>query len=203
MSSRTFPARTSHSVNDPQICGLHEVTSCSAQISGQDIPGAIKQGQQCFYLTCRGDDARPVAQIEGSNRKDDYETGFRQTPSGSREVGHCRRKHTSQEDCDNNGCGLGRWYRKKIYKWQEWRCQQNCGATPIECGRAHAGGWHDVTVWERMVHVICAEQAGYRVPGSQTQAHRGNRTIGTAHCLSNIAESPMLDLARLMEEDTA
>ncbi|MCI0560892.1 MAG: hypothetical protein MN733_20600 [Nitrososphaera sp.] len=203
MSSRTFPAKTTHSKANPQVCGLHNVTGCDSPIDGKPVPGAIRAGQQCFYLTCRGDDAKPATQIEGSNQKDDYETGYRQCPSGKhREVGSCRRKHTSQDDCDKNGCHLGRWYRKKIFKWQEWSCPISCGTTPVECGRAsHNGGWHDVEVWERMVHLICADQAGYSVPGGQTEAHKGSRTIGTAHRVSSVAESPLMDLGRILEDD--
>jgi len=203
MSSRAFAATTSHSPNDPQLCGLHNVTGCCADIDGEEFEGAIRKGQRCFYLTCRGDAALPERQIQGSKKKDGYDTGYRQTPSGQyREVGSCRKGHQSQKECEENSCGSGRWWKKKLFKWQEWRCPNNCGKDPVACGRSsHGGGWHDVQVWERMVHVGCAIDAGYRVPAGETMAHKGNRTKGLAHRVSKLKENPMMDLARILDEE--
>lgn len=53
----------------------------------------------------------------------------------------------------------------RTFKWQEER----------------GGRWHDVTVWERMVHVECAAKLGYKAPGRKTSAHKGERTKGYAH----------------------
>lgn len=198
MSSRPFPAKTTHSAADPQICGLHSVTGCVTTISGMgEVPGAIRgkdtdkrNPQFCFYLTCRGFDAKPDAQIQRGTRDDDYATGFRVVPSGKvREVGKAP-------------------YTRKvpIFKWQEWRCKDDatCDLPPAQCnGAGHKGGWHDVVVWEKMVHSKCAELAGFSVPDGRTEAHRGNRTEGFRHQVAEQAESPMMDLARALDEDEA
>ena len=119
MSSRSFKARTSHSEHNPQICGLNDTTACSATIGEQEVPGGIVRGQCCFYLTCRGDTAQPSAQIQRSNKKDDYETGFRVVPSGrTRTVG--REPYTRE---------------MPIFKWQEWKCPKGCSMTPVDCGK--------------------------------------------------------------------
>lgn len=90
MSSRVFKARTSHTEENPQLCGL----------SGRPI----RRGDDCFYLTCSGEGANPGRQIFASKKKDGYETGFRVIPSG--------RTRTI-------GAGT-RWERQvPIYKWQQ------------------------------------------------------------------------------------
>lgn len=90
MSSRVFKAKTSHTEESPQLCGL----------SGRQI----QKGDECFYLTCSGDGANPERQIFASKMKDGYETGFRVVPSG--------RTRTIGEGT--------RWERQvPIYKWQE------------------------------------------------------------------------------------
>jgi hypothetical protein len=192
MSSRTFKARTSHTASDPQLCGLHDITGCSQTIDGLgEVEGAIKRGDCCFYLTCLGTEAAPTAQIQRSNKKDDYDTGYRVTPSGkTRTVG--RPPYTKE---------------LPIFKWQEWRCQYGCGPSsglsPVECAsERHGGGWYDVLVWEKMVHVACAASAAYLVPGQATEAHRGARTQGHGHQLAQTPESPMMDLARAGEDES-
>ena len=169
MSSRTFKARTTHSSNDPQLCGLHEASGCCHSVeidedTSEDVPGAIIAGQECYYLTCRGDSAAPSMQIQRSNKKDGYSTGYRTIPSGK------FREHKARN---------GTIYRKPIYKWQE---------------QGPNGRWHDVTVWERMVHVACAAQLGYRVSDTSTSAFRGARTQGHAH---QVSETPISGLEEL------
>ena len=172
MSSRTFKARTTHSTNDPQLCGLHEASGCCCPIEGddgieEDVPGAIVAGQECFYLTCRGEDASPGMQIQRSNKKDGYSTGFRVIPSGRSRVFKDRR---------------GIEHKKPIFKWQE---------------QGSDGCWHDVKVWERMVHVACAEKLGYQVSDTSTSAFRGARTLGHAHRVNQDAISPLEELAAM------
>jgi len=135
-----------------------------------------------------GDSAQPSAQIQRSNKKDDYDTGYRVVPSGrTRSVG--KPPYTREVP---------------IFKWQEWICPQRCGSTPVDCGKAgngHGGGWHDVAVWEKMAHVQCAADAGYQTPWGSTTAHRGDRTKGHAHRISPVKESPLMDLGRALLED--
>lgn len=196
MSSAAFQARTTHTSNDPQICGLHKATGCVDHIElepgdgPEEVRGAIVADQLCFYLTCRGNEAKPSLQIQGSNKKDGYSTGYRSIPSGrTREVGKCRAGHTSRSECADHACGQGRWYDKKIYKWQE---------------QSTDGRWHDVEVWERMVHHDCAIKAGYVAPSGRTKAHRGARTVGYAHRVKADAISPLEEMAAAVwEEDQA
>lgn len=176
MSSRTFKARTTHSTDDPQICGLHEPSGCCSNIEDADgnveeVPGAIQAGQECFYLTCQGDQASPGMQIQRSNKKNNYETGFRVIPSGRHRVFKDRR---------------GVEHKKPIFKWQE---------------QGDDGCWHDVKVWERMVHASCAEQLGYKVSSTSTSAHRGARTLGHAHQVKKDEINPLEELAAIALED--
>lgn len=140
-----------------------------------DITGCspIVKGEMCLYLTCLGDNARPAAQIERGEKEDNYATGFRVVPSGKKRL-------------VSPGT---RWERMvPIFKWQQ---------------RGQGDQWHDIVVWERLVHADCARQAGYRVSGKQTEAIRGRRTQGHAHVASAVPESPLMDLARVMLVDTA
>ncbi len=179
MSSRTFKARTTHSADNPQLCGLHEASTCCQPIEDADgneeeIPGAIVAGQECFYLTCRGEDASPGMQIQRSNKKDGYSTGYRVIPSGRHRIFKDRR---------------GVEHKKPIFKWQE---------------QADDGCWHDVKVWERMVHAECAEHLGYKVSTTSTSAFRGARTLGHAHQVKKEAISPLEELAAMeFEADAA
>lgn len=172
MSSRTFKARTTHSSTDPQLCGLRISSCCCHAVEDGDetveAPGAIVSGQECYYLTCRGTEASPGMQIQSSNKKDGYSTGYRVIPSG---------RHREYKD------RRGIIHRKPIFKWQE---------------QAADGCWHDVTVWERMVHVDCAEKLGYKVPRSRTSAFRGARTEGHAH---KVAPTPISVLEELAAAD--
>ena len=163
MSSRSFEAKTGHTASNPQLCGLHGSTGCASE----GVEGAIMQGQMCFYLTCKGNEARPAYQIQKSNKRDDYSTGYRIVKTGTRTVG--KEPFTRQQP---------------VFGWQE---QRN-------------GRWHDLVVWERMVHTLCAEEAGYVAPGDRTIANPGDRTQRHAHQVSKTPESPLKELARVIDE---
>ena len=165
MSSRIFKARTTHSDSSPQICGLHASSLCAANIDGKEVPGGIVADQECYFLTCQGDQANPAAQIQRSSKKDGYATGFRTIPSGRYKEYKDRR---------------GIIHRKPIFKWQE---------------QGPNGRWHDVKVWEKMVHTSCAAKLGYFVSQSHTVAFRGNRTKGHAHSVNANPISGLEELA--------
>lgn len=170
MSSRSFKARTSYSASNPQLCGLVESSGCCTSVDDVEVDGAIARGQMCFYLTCRGDQAKPERQIQKSNKKDGYSTGFRIVPSGrTRTVG--RPPYTREV---------------VVFKWQE---------------QGQVGRWHDVTVWEKMVHEDCARKLGYRAPGDSTTAHKGDRTEGFAHKVSPNPISGLEELAIVAHEE--
>lgn len=162
MSSRVFQAKTSHTEDNPQLCGL----------SGRKIA----KGDDCFYLTCRGDAAHPERQIFASNAKTDFETGFRVIPSG--------RKRTI-------GAGT-RWEREvAVYKWQEQGPDER---------------WHDIVVWEQMALVEEAVRRGYKPPLDKngnpyrTVARKGDRTQGHAHMANEKPISALEELAAVMLE---
>lgn len=167
MSSKAFPARTSHTSKKDQICGLHESSGCSAGVvleadgDEENVLGAILEGDLCFYLTCRGDQATPKNQIQRSNKKDGYSTGYRTIPSGrTRTVG--KAPYTREVP---------------IFKWQELGPDDQ---------------WHDVAVWEKMAHVQCAEGLKYKTPVHRGKAHKGARTKGFAHRVKT-APIPVLE----------
>lgn len=175
MSSKAFPARTSHTNDHPQICGLQSQSRCFASMQldegdeETDVDGAIIEGDVCFYLTCRGDQATPITQIQRSNKKDGYSTGYRTIPSGqTRTVG--KPPYTRQVP---------------IFKWQEQAANQR---------------WHDVAVWERMVHVECAKTLGYAEPTFKGTARRGARTKGFAHRVKADPISGLEELAVVLYE---
>lgn len=178
MSSRTFNARTTHSTSDPQICGLHLASLCSeivpievdGKVVEKEVPGAIVKGQECLYLTCRGDQASPAAQIQRSNKKDGYSTGYRTIPSGRFKEYKDRR---------------GYIHKKPIFKWQE---------------QDSTGRWHDVKVWEQMAHVDCTAKLGYFTGFGRTTAFRGNRTRGHAHTVNSAPISGLEELAAMEYE---
>ncbi len=189
--SRSFKARTSHTADNPQLCGLGDITGCHREIDGLgQVANAIQEGDECFYLTCRGSDAQPTLQIERSAKRDDYDTLYRVTPSGKTRT-----------------VGKGAWTKQvPIFKWQEWSCDSGCrpgsGTFPAACAKIHkGGGWHDVTVWEKMVHEDCAASTGYRTPNGKVTARVGDRTRGYAHSVAKNAESPFMDLARAAESE--
>jgi len=171
MSSRVFEARTSHTSVNPQICGLTEATGCSATTEdGVEVEGAILKGDMCFYLTCLGDQASPASQIQRSNKKDDYSTGYRVIPSGrTRTVG---KPPFTREQI--------------IFKWQEQGPDER---------------WHDVEVWEKMVHHGCAERLGYQTPQRKTMAHKGDRTEGMNHRVKPKPISGLEELAVVAYEE--
>lgn len=144
MSSRVFAARSSHRPHDPQLCGLSDLTGCNP----------IQRGEMCLYLTCLGDAAQPVAQIERSGREDGFSTGFRVVASG-------RTRTVS----------VGTRFERQVpvFKWQQRDAQ---------------GRWHDVVVWERMVHADCARRMGYGGRRAVRQAgtrRRGDRARDRGH----------------------
>jgi hypothetical protein len=178
MSSRTFKARTTHTNTDPQLCGLHNASGCAATLAfeqdgetvEQEVAGAIVKDQECLYLTCRGDDANPERQIQRSNKKDGYSTGYRTIPSGR------YREYTDRR---------GVIHKKPIFKWQE---------------QDGDGRWHDVKVWERMAHTDCATKLGYFVSDAHTTAFRGNRTKGHAHNVNSTPISGLEEVAAMEYE---
>ena len=176
MSSRVFEARTSHTPDNPQLCGL----------TGHPI----QKGDLCFYLVCEGDQARPEWQV-------------RQIQTVTTAGGRGRRRKT-RKVYESNRTGrpfrctwTGEWEefekqdgstgRRRVYEWQVEQAD---------------GSMKTVEVWSNMVHVEAAEQLGYDIPKDgkgkyrKTKAHRGDRTQGHEHKIAKEAENPLLTLAK-------
>jgi len=187
LTSPAFKARTTWTRDEPQVCGLHHLTGCTHDVEGYGpIGGALIKDQKVAYLTCKGTVGLPEHQVFKSKRDTDYETGFRVVPTGN---GSCRRGHSfgmdecEQDDRKRKRCPRCYCMAKPDFQWQE---------------RDAEGRWHYVETWERMVHVACAHQAGFRVLG-QTNAHVGSRTKGYAHTEGR-AEGGLEALAHLAAE---
>lgn len=157
MSSRVFQAKTGHTKKNPQLCGLSQ--------------REIQKGDDCYYLTCRGNNANPERQIFASKEDTDFETGFRVVPSGrTRKV------------------AVGTRFEREvpIYQWEE---------------KGPDGRWFVCEVWERMVLLEEAQKLGYRSPTTatgktaRTVARKGDRTLGHAHVVSATPTSPLHDVA--------
>ena len=174
MSSPVFKAKTGHTTSKPQICGL----------SGREI----HKGDDIFYLTCRGGEAKPQEQVvilryeekewRGRTKLKPVYSGpgdlpWRSVPSGNwRTVGEGTR-----------------WEKRvPIFKWQEEK----------------DGVWLDVETWENAVHLDEAQALGFAIrltktgKIARTVARKGDRTVGVAHTVGK-AENPLLALAREAE----
>jgi len=174
MSSRVFKARTSHSPQNPQRCGL---------------TGAhIQEGDLCFYLVCAGTKARPDYQIMVV---DEVEYQDRRGNTRKRKVRESMDGRTFH--CVWNGeweiytNERGERKRRRVYEWQVEDAQGN--RFPVE-------------VWSQMVHVSAAEKLGYAIPKGKngryrmTRAYHGDRTRGHEHQVAAEAENPLLTLAK-------
>jgi len=171
MTSPVFKAKTAHSKDRPQLCGL----------SGREI----SRGDEIFYLTCKGREAHPGEQVvilryeekefRGRTKLKPVYSGpgdlsWRSVPSGNyRTVGEGTR-----------------WEKRvPVFKWQEER----------------DGVWLDVETWENVVMLDEARTLGYAIrltktgKVARTVARKGDRTVGHAHSVGE-AENPLLALAR-------
>lgn len=171
---------------------------------------AIQKDDPCMFLTCRGSEAMPHAQIvvvgteEYEDRNGDTRertvresldgVSFRSVPTGER---RCRRNSCRKVyDYARTWCSC-RSKTQMVFKWQENK------------GTAAHPKWHDVTVWEKVVLVKNAEALGYHIPKGRngeyirTVAAPGTRTTGYAHQTAQAPESPLMDLARVALEEEA
>ena len=176
MSSPVFKAKTGHTTENPQICGL----------SGR----RIFKGDDIFYLTCRGDRAQPEEQVTIV----DYEEKTYRGKTRMKPIyeGPNARKWKSVPSGNYRTVGAGTPWEKKvpIFKWQE----------EVD------GVWHDVKTWENAVHLEEAVKRGYQVRKTKTGkiartvARKGDRTVGYAHNVGE-PENVLLALARLADEE--
>jgi hypothetical protein len=187
MSSRVFKARTAHTAENPQICGLTDVE--------------ISEGDWCFYLVCGGDKAKPEFQVRVVREEETTYRGRKRTKKihETPKAIPCRVEggRTIYADKWHNVC-TGQWEvyekpdgskgRRKVFEWQ------------IE--DPDTGARYPVEVWSNMVLASAAEKLGYHVLKDAkgryrtTVAHQGDRTQGHEHRIADEAEPAMVTLAK-------
>lgn len=187
-------------------------TAGQCGLSGRDI----EAGMLCLFLKCDGRDAEPAMQIIGRLNSDEKLENvtpdgrfFRSVPTGSHRCkrGTCQeiydywQRFCNAEHPENPG-KMCRAPTGAVFKWQEGR----------PTGRVDSNGeselrWHDVKIWERVVIADEAVARGFHVPMRSdgqfrmTEAKPGERTVGHAHSVSSVPESPMMDVARAAMSD--
>ncbi len=172
MTSPVFKAKTAHTKDRPQLCGL----------SGREIA----KGDEIFYLTCRGREAHPGEQVVilRYEEKPGYRGRVKLKPVYS---GPGDMPWRSVPSGNYRTVGEGtRWEKRvPIFKWQEEK----------------DGVWIDVETWENVVMLSEAQNLNYAIRRTKsgkvarTVARKGDRTVGHAHSIGE-AENPLLALAR-------
>jgi hypothetical protein len=183
MSSRVFKARTGNSKDNPQVCGL--------------TGDPINRDDWIMYLVCHGGDARPEYQIkvvsEQDVEKDIYDRRKR------RKV----KKTVTQRDYGMNGTSFRTVYdgkrknhstgkMEKIFVWQE----------QVGIDADGEPEWRTVKCWSHIVHAKAAEELGYEVRADasgewvSTEAHEGDRAVGSEHTVEEEEDNAMVTLAR-------
>ena len=164
-----WPAATTDRPGNPQRCGLSGLP-----LVGTDTV-AEAQASVCYFLTCKGTDPLPVAQIEVS-RKDpttgEYSTDYRSAPTG--------------ETVETEGADGRKWHRK-VFGFQE----------------RTSDGWRWVACWDKVVLVSEAAERGFRVPEGAAMHHfKGDRTLGTKH-QAGAELTPMAVLASVLDDEVS
>lgn len=179
---------------------------------GKSGPG---EAHGCLFLKVEGDEAEPSRQIVGRVKAgtDDVEQVsadgrvFRSVPTGKHRCKRnvCRAEYDYWQRFCNEKLENGKACKAPtgpIFKWQEGRPTGEVDANGEPVRR-----WHDVVVWEKAVIAEEAIKRGFHVPTlaggkfRETEAHPGDRTTGHAHSVSEVAESPMMDVARAAMSD--
>jgi hypothetical protein len=174
----------------------------------------LHSGDLCLFLKVEGDQADPTRQIIGRVKAGSDEVEqvsadgrvFRSVPTGRH---RCKRNACKaeydyyQRFCNERipdgkgGTKVCRAPTGAIFKWQEGRPTGDVDANGEPVYR-----WHDVLVWEKVVLADEAVARGFHVPTMSdgkfrmTEAHEGERTEGHAHSVSEVPESPLVDVAR-------
>jgi len=183
MSSRVFKARTGHTKQNPQLCGL--------------TGNPIHEGDWIMYLVCRGADARPEYQIRVCGEREVEKEYFNRRK---------RRKETkavTERDYEMGGRRFRTVYdgrrknpdtgkNEKVFLWQEM-VGHDADGEPM---------WRTVKCWSHVVHAKAAQDLGYEVRADKagkwltTEAYEGDRAIGSEHTVDAEEENAMVELAR-------
>ena len=178
MSSRVFKAKSGHTEESPQICGLSNAF--------------ISKGDWILYLVCHGTNARPEYQIKILKE-------VKKTV-----VFRGRSKTVTEKDYGmDNGrrfrSVFGGWgqnpdtgKREKVFTWQEFAGLDADGEEV----------WNPVKCWSHIVLAEVADSLGYEVrkrgngKWATTTAYKGDRAIGNEHTIDVEGENAMEVLAR-------
>lgn len=125
------------------------------------------KGESVFYMTVKGNSARPLGPSFQCERS-------------SKDDGYSTGFRTVPNGTITTG--HGRFRRTKTqFAWEEL------------CN----GRWTRVVVWEQLVLVSAARAAGYKTPGTETDARKGKRSVGYAHTV----ETPVAPVAPVASDD--
>lgn len=190
MSSRVFQARTGHSADNPQLCGLTNTP--------------IQRDDWIMYLVCRGADARPDYQIKVVAENEVEKEYF------NRWKKRREKRKVVERDYSLNGQEFRTVYNGKKKNPTTGKYEKNF--IWQECVGIDADGekeWRTVKCWSHIVHAKAAESLGYEVRADKdgkwltTEAYEGDRAVGSEHTVEAEEENAMIELARaaLSEEE--
>jgi hypothetical protein len=178
MSSRVFKAKTGHTKDRPQICGLSD--------------REIAEDDHIMYLVCHGGNARPEYQIKVT-REEKKQVTFRGRTKTVSE------RDYGMDDGRRFRSVFGGWQqnqdtgkREKVFQWQE--------LTGLDADGEE--NWQPVKCWSHIVLAQVATDLGYDVRCNKkgkwqmTTAHEGDRAIGNEHTLDAEGTNAMEVLAR-------
>jgi hypothetical protein len=175
------------------IFAAHKPGPCAigdlANAAGHVCQG-ISPGDRTFYLVCTGNTPATAGQIADSKADDGFSTGYRIVAEDTGETRSVWNPRTRRRETVN----------VKGYRWRE-RVGGICAACTLaqttgtnvvrSTGRRYPARsrcscqWQDVAVWSNLVHVSCASALGFNVPGRETEARPGSRTVGREHRASD------------------
>jgi hypothetical protein len=117
-------------------------------------------------------------QVFRSGKDSNYESGYRVVVAG--EVPLFR----------DNGTPLLRYGKQVVQRTFKWQ-------------KEGADGFHDVVVWDHMVHTACAARLGFALNQREGIARKGSRTEGRHNVTAPVAESPLEALSRALDGPAA
>jgi hypothetical protein len=188
MSSRVFQAKTGHTAQNPQLCGLTGTP--------------VQRDDWIMYLVCHGADARPQYQIkvvaEREVEKEIYDRRKRRKVKKTvteRDYGMAGRQFRTVYDGKRKNPQTGK--REKIFIWQE-HVGIDADGEPM---------WRTVKCWSHIVHAEAADRLGYEVredengEWAKTEAYDGDRAVGSEHNVEEEEDNAMVTLARAALSD--
>ncbi len=190
MSSRVFQARSAHSAQKPQLCGLSKQP--------------ISKDDWIMYLVCHGSNARPEYQIKVVAERQVEKEYFcrykrRKVKKEVTERDYGMGGRTFRTVYDGKKLNPATGKKEKNFIWQEL----------IGLDADGEQEWRTVKCWSHIVHAQAAADLGYEVREdasgnwAKTEAFDGDRAVGSEHTVEVEEDNAMVTLARaaLTEEE--